>query len=82
MIIVDLLGYMVSTESEKELHKFAQDKLGMKRSHYQEKGTLLKYPHYYLPSKKMIEKAEACGADTNFISPQELVKRAWWSKTR
>jgi len=78
MILVDFIGHMVSTESEEELHRFAGEKLNMKRSWYQESHSLLKHPHYDLTSTLMIDKALRMGAEQ--VSPAELIRRAWWAK--
>jgi len=75
MILVDFAGHMVSTKSEAELFEFAE-KLGMRKRWYQDKGPLLKYPHYDLTTGRMIEKAIKLGAEQ--VSPQELIRRAWW----
>ena len=86
MILVDFIGHMVSDKDEKELHKFAEEELGMKRSWYQtpSKGSLItkEFPHYGrhydLTTSRMIDKALRLGAEQ--ISPGELVRRAWWRK--
>lgn len=70
LILIDKTGHMVSTENEKELHKFAE-KLKLKRSWYQEG----KHPHYDLSSRK-IYAAIAEGARR--VESKELVRRAWW----
>lgn len=77
MIIIDFAGHMTSTESEEELHIFA-DKLGLKRSYYQEKGYDIDHPHYDLFGPRMVDKAIEMGAEE--ISPRELIKRSWWKK--
>ena len=77
MILVDYIGHLVSTESEEELHKFA-DELGLRRGHYQDSGGLLKHPHYDLTTGRMIDKARRFGAE--YVTPQDLIRRAWWRK--
>ena len=77
MILVDFIGHMVSTENEEELHEFAA-KLDMQRRWFQTKGGLLQHPHYDLTSQHMIRKALQGGAEQ--VSPQELIRRAWWRK--
>ena len=76
MILVDYLGHLVSTESEKELHDFALIKLGLDRQWYQDSGPNLSHPHYDLTSFNMIDQARQHGAE--WVSPQDLVRRAWW----
>jgi len=78
MILVDFIGHLVSTESEKELHDFALMKLGLDRQWYQDTGKLLKHPHYDLTSRNMIFQAQEHGAE--WVTPQDLVRRAWWRK--
>lgn len=75
MILIDSIGHMVSTESEAELHKFA-DELGMRKRWYQDQDLLLRHPHYDLTTKQMIKKALRLG--TEQVSTQELIQRAWW----
>ena len=79
MILVDFARHMVSTDSEEELHAFA-DKLGMRRRWYQSKGMCLKQPHYDLTNANMVKKAIDMGAGE--VSPRELVRRAWWGDGR
>lgn len=78
MILVDFMGHMVSTKSKEELDKFAIEELGMKESWYQETATTLKHPHYDLTTQAMINKALRLGAE--HVTPQGLVRRAWWNK--
>ena len=79
MIIVDYLGHLVSTESEEELHKFAQEQMNMKRRWYQDKGYAgFKHPHYDLLGQRLLQKAVKLGAEQ--VSPKELITRAWWKK--
>lgn len=78
MLLVDFMGHLVSDESEEELHRFAKEKLSMKRSWYQNSTTTLKHPHYDLTTHWMIEKAKELGAE--WVTPQDLVRRAYWSK--
>lgn len=75
MILVDFVGHMVATETEQELHDFAE-RLNMMRRWYQSEGYGLKHPHYDLTTSRMIEKALSLGAEQ--VSPAELVRRAWW----
>jgi len=76
MILVDFVGHLVSTESEEELHEFALMKLGLDKQWYQNSGKLLKHPHYDLTTFSKIEHAKANGAES--VSPQDLIRRAWW----
>jgi len=76
MILVDYAGHMTSTESEEELHAFATEQLNMKKSYYQNSSCTLKHPHYDLMTSQMIDKAKELGAV--WVSPQDLVRRAWW----
>lgn len=78
MILVDFAGHLVSTENEEELHEFALMKLGLDKQWYQDKSVTLKHPHYDLTSFNKIEQAKEHGAEE--VSPQELVRRAWWRK--
>lgn len=75
-IILDFMGHLSSTESAEELHEFAR-KIGLKKSWYQTPGFGEKHAHYDLTTKRMIAIAKANGAE--FVSPFDLVKRAWWS---
>ena len=77
MILVDYIGHMVSTENEQQLHKFAKE-LKLKREWYQDKGGLLRHPHYDLTTSHMIDKALGMGAVQ--VSPAELIRKAWWRK--
>jgi hypothetical protein len=85
MIIFDLMGHLVATESAEELHAFAR-KIGLKRSWYQEakKGSWSKashpdyFGHYDLTTANMRQKAFRFGATQ--VDPQEIVKRAWWAR--
>ena len=77
-ILIDFIGHLVSTESEKELHDFALMKLGLDRQWYQDSGVSLKHPHYDLTSHLKITQAREHGAE--WATPQDLVRRAWWRK--
>ena len=77
MILVDYAGHMTSSESEEELHAFA-DKLDMKKSWYQNSSCTLKHPHYDLMTSQMIDKAKEEGA--KWVTPQELVRKSWWKE--
>lgn len=57
MIITDGV-HLVSTESEDELHEFAE-KLGLKREWYQKHN---RHPHYDLTTKRAAARALALGA--------------------
>lgn len=77
MILVDYIGHMVSTESEEELHEFASEKMGMKRTGYQEKGYVgFWHPHYDLLGQTLLWQAIGLGAEQ--VPIQDLIKRAWW----
>ena len=78
MILVDFVGHLSSTESEKELHDFALMKLGLDRQWYRDSGKLLKHPHYDLASHNMINQAREHGAD--WVTPQDLIRRSWWKQ--
>lgn len=78
MILVDFTDHMVSTESVEELHEFALMKLGLDRQWFQNSGKLLKHPHYDLTTFSKREQAIAHGAQ--LVSPQDLIRRAWWRK--
>lgn len=75
MILVDYTKYLVSTESEEELHAFA-GKLGLKRSWLQSKGYGIRHPHYDLTTPAIVAKAIEMGAEE--VTPRDLVRRAWW----
>lgn len=79
MILIDFAGHMVSTESEEELHTFA-DKLGMDRKWYQDRDKSLgfNHPHYDVFTPRLVGKAIELGAEE--VTPRELVERAWWRK--
>jgi len=80
MILVDLHGHMVATESEEELHKFAQ-KIGLKREWFQQpkvKKALMRHAHYDLTTKKKL--GEALDAGAKLEEAKELLKRAWWAE--
>lgn len=74
MILFDCLGHMVSDTKEGELHKFAR-RIGLDRGWYQTKKGL--HPHYDFTSDRMREKARKAGAIQ--VTPQDLVRRAWWA---
>lgn len=78
MILVDYIGHIVSDKDEEELHKFALEKLSMKKSWFQASGALLKHPHYDLTSTRMRDKATEEGAE--LVTPQDLLRRAYWRK--
>ena len=78
MILVDVFGHMVATESEEELHEFAK-KLGLKREWFQQpKKPLMRHAHYDLTRKTKIGQALDAGA--KFGMPRELLKMAWWAE--
>lgn len=78
MILVDLHGHMVATESEEELHEFAK-RLGLKREWFQQpKKPLMRHAHYDLTTKKKL--GEALDAGAKFRENKELLKRAWWAE--
>lgn len=74
MILVDPHGHMVATESEEELHKFAQ-KMGLKRKWFQTSG---RFPHYDLTTKRKINQALAAGAKQ--VPIKDIMTKAWWAK--
>lgn len=77
MILVDVFGHMVATESEEELHEFAQ-KMGLKREWFQQpKKPLMRNAHYDLTTKTKIGQALDAGAKLK--ETKELVKRTWWA---
>jgi len=76
MILVDFIGHLMSTENEEELHKFAEERLGLRRGWFQMSDASLKHPHYDLTTSRMIDKAIRSGAIQ--VSPAELIRRAWW----
>ena len=78
MILVDFIGHLVSTESEKELHDFAMMQLGLDRQWYQDSGPNLKHPHYDLTTTLKVNQAREHGAE--WVTPQDLIRRAWWRK--
>ena len=80
MILVDYAGHLVSTESEDELREFAEKRLNMKRSWYQGSSVTLRHPHYDLTTQNMQRKAREMGAE--YVTPQDLIRRAWWSKSK
>jgi len=79
MIIIDFAGHMVSTDSEEELHAFA-DKLGMDRKWYQDRDRCCgwNHPHYDVFSLRLADKAISMGAEE--VTSRELVERAWWNQ--
>jgi len=72
MVITDGV-HLVSTESEAELHEFAQ-RLGFKREWYQGHP---QNPHYDLTTTASVVRAIKAGAQK--VRPLELLRRAWWS---
>ncbi len=77
MILVDYLGHLVSTKSEEELHKFAQEKMGIKPAWYQNKGYAgFKHPHYDLVGQRLLKRAIRLGVKQ--VTVKELIERAWW----
>ena len=77
MILIDYHGHMVATESEMELHEFAQ-KMGLKRTWFQQpKKPLMRNAHYDLTTKTKL--AQALDAGAKFRETKELLKRAWWA---
>lgn len=80
MILVDLFGHMVATESEKELHEFAK-KIGLKREWFQQpkvRKALMRHAHYDLTTKTKLGQALDAGAKLR--DAKELLKRAWWAE--
>lgn len=75
MILVDKLGHMVSTESEDELHTFAQ-RLELKRSWYQNTNK----PHYDLTTRRKINLALKNGA--KLVRSKDIVRQAWWKEQK
>ena len=73
MIITDGV-HLVSTESEDELHRFAQ-RMGLKRSWYQNHP---RHPHYDLTTKRAVERAYQQGAQK--VTGFDILRQAWWAK--
>lgn len=73
MIITDGV-HLVSTESEQELHEFAQ-RIGLKRIWYQNHPT---HPHYDMTVKWRVRLALKAGAQ--MVTRKEVLTRAWWFK--
>lgn len=67
--------HLVSTESEQELHKFAQG-IGLKRKWYQCDGPARYHPHYDLTTKRAFQRAVKAGAER--VSSRDALVRAWW----
>ena len=77
MILVDLFGHMIATESEEELHEFAK-KIGLKREWFQQpKKPSIRHAHYDLTTKTKIGQALDAGAE---LAGREILKRAWWAE--
>jgi hypothetical protein len=70
MIYMDDMGHLISDESLEELHAFAVNKLGFRRSWYQDKGEL---SHYDLTTANAKHRAVTAGAIT--IGTKELIKK-------
>ncbi len=78
MILVDVFGHMVATESEEELHKFAK-KLGLKREWFQQpQKHMMRHAHYDLTTKTKIGQALDAGA--SLVQTKEIIARAWWAE--
>lgn len=78
MILVDVFGHMIATESEEELHKFAQ-KMGLKKEWFQQpKKPLMRNAHYDLTTHRKIGQAMDAGA--KLVGCKELLKRTWWAE--
>ena len=78
MILVDVFGHMVATESEEELHEFAQ-KLGLKKEWFQQpKNPLMRHAHYDLTTRAKLGYALDAGAKLR--NTKELLTRAWWAE--
>jgi hypothetical protein len=78
MILVDIHGHMIATESEEELHAFAK-KIGLKRDWFQQpKKPLMRHAHYDLTTKTKI--GQALDAGVKLRDTKELLKRAWWAE--
>jgi len=75
MIITDGT-HLVSTESEEELHKFAES-IGPKRHWYQD---LKNHGHYDLTTLNASGRAVRAGA--KLVHAFDLVQQAWWSKLK
>ena len=79
MILIDVKGHMVSTESANELHAAAR-KLGIKREWYHTPGVKETHSHYDLTTAGMRKWALSLGAKK--VSQKDLMLRAWWAKGR
>lgn len=66
--------HVVSTESEAELHAFAQ-RIGLKREWYQNHP---KHPHYDITTQNKLTKAFKAGAIK--VTGIDIVRQAWWAK--
>jgi len=78
MILVDVFGHMIATESEEELHKFAK-KIGLKREWFQQpKKPLMRHAHYDLTTKTKLGYALDAGAKLR--EAKELLTSAWWAQ--
>jgi hypothetical protein len=75
MIITDGV-HLVSTESEDELHQFAQ-RMGLKRAWYQNHP---RHPHYDLTTDKAALRAYRMGATK--VTPLTLLDTAWWAQRK
>lgn len=71
MIITDGT-HLVSTESEQELHTFAQH-IGFKREWYQAHAT---HPHYDITTTNALRRAVEAGAQ--MVTRREVLTQAWW----
>jgi len=77
MILIDVYGHMVATESEEELHEFAQ-KMGLKREWFQQpQKHMMRHAHYDLTTKTKLGQALDAGA--SLVRTKEIITRAWWS---
>ncbi len=80
MILIDIHGHMVATESEEELHKFAR-KIGLKREWFQQpKNPYMRHAHYDLTTKTKLGQALDAGAKLR--ENKELLTRAWWAEEK
>jgi len=77
MILIDIHGHMIATESEEELHSFAK-KIGLKREWFQQpKKPLMHHAHYDLTTRSKLGQALDAGAKLR--NNKELLKSAWWA---
>lgn len=80
MILIDIYGHMVATESEKELHIFAK-KIALKREWFQQpKNPYMRHAHYDLTTKTKLGQALDAGAKLR--ETKELLAKAWWAEEK